>query len=74
MSALDGLIVTNGPEQIEEIRVHSDGVIESVVSRPIRVFERQEDGSLVELHGDEKAAALEAFWASVDIFKQENGA
>ncbi|MGW5198619.1 hypothetical protein [Streptomyces spiralis] len=76
MSVLDDLIVGYGPEQLHDIEVHDreDGsaVIEEVTSRPVRVFEKQPDGSLKELHGETKNLALEAFWASVDEFNEIN--
>ncbi|MFD8072183.1 hypothetical protein ACFV3E_05970 [Streptomyces sp. NPDC059718] len=71
MTALEGLIVASGPERIEEVRVHEGGVIEAIATRPLRVFERQPNGSLEELHGDAKTAALEAFWASVTHFNEQ---
>ncbi|MFG2380586.1 hypothetical protein [Streptomyces avermitilis] len=71
MSPLDRFIVAHGPEQIQDITVHEDGVIESVTTKPVRVYERQADGSLTELHGKDKDNALTAFWASVDIFNQQ---
>ncbi|MFC4609750.1 hypothetical protein ACFO9E_18295 [Streptomyces maoxianensis] len=71
MSALDNLIVGYGPEQIQDITVHEDGVIETVVTKRVRVYERQADGSFLELHGEAKDHALDAFWAASDIFNQQ---
>ncbi|MFE2433318.1 hypothetical protein [Streptomyces sp. NPDC059409] len=64
MSAADPwekVLVAYGPEVIQDIEVHDDGVIEAITTREIRVFDKA-DG-LKELHGDAKTAALEAFWA-----------
>ncbi|AMW13332.1 hypothetical protein A4E84_29850 [Streptomyces qaidamensis] len=70
MSIFDDVIVGYGPEQIEDIEVHErpDGssVIETVTCRPVRVWEKRRDGSLVELHDEAADAALDAFWAAVD--------
>lgn len=63
---LDRLLVVSGPPRVEDVIVHRDGSIETVTSAPLRVFEKRSDGSLEELHGDDKRRALEAFWASVD--------
>ncbi|MGW3734751.1 hypothetical protein [Streptomyces sp. NPDC005148] len=71
MSPLDQFIVAHGPEQIEDITVHEDGAIETVTLRPIRVYDKRPDGSLVELHGEAKSAALEAFWNATDVFNQQ---
>ncbi|MEV1096459.1 hypothetical protein AB0I87_13440 [Streptomyces sp. NPDC049952] len=75
MSAYDKYVIGYGPERLHDITVHNreDGsaVIETVSTRPVRAFEKQADGSLVELHGEAKAAALEDFWADVDIFNAE---
>jgi hypothetical protein len=77
MSIFDSLIVGYGPEQLHDIEVHDreDGsaVIETVTYRPIRVFEKQPDRSLLELHGEAKDRALEAFWAAVDNDEINNG-
>lgn len=70
---LDRLLVVSGREQVLSVEVHEDGTVESVVVRPIRVFTRQPDGSLVELHDEEKRQALTEFWASVDVFRAEDG-
>ncbi|MET7847664.1 hypothetical protein ABZT48_05345 [Streptomyces avermitilis] len=74
MSALDRYFVAHGPEQIEEIRVHEDGVIETVTVKPIRVFDKRPDGSLEELFGEAATTALTASWADVERFnpQQEN--
>ncbi|MFD9920631.1 hypothetical protein ACFWXR_14250 [[Kitasatospora] papulosa] len=77
--ASDRFIVGYGPERLHDITVHNrkDGsaVIETVSTRPVRAFAKHADGSLVELHGEAKDRALEAFWADVDTFnaEQENG-
>ncbi|MCX4608704.1 hypothetical protein [Streptomyces mirabilis] len=74
MTAMDNVIVDYGPEQIEEIRVHEGGVIETVTTKPIRVFDKRPDGSLVELFGAVATTALTASWADVERFnpQQEN--
>ncbi|MEU1454398.1 hypothetical protein [Streptomyces avermitilis] len=77
MTALDDFIVAYGPEQIEDIEVHErpDGsaLIETVSYRPVRVYERQADGSLTELYGVAADAAWEAFWQAVDDNEINNG-
>ncbi|MFF9210461.1 MULTISPECIES: hypothetical protein [unclassified Streptomyces] len=79
MSAVDPLeqfLVAYGPEQLQDITVHDreDGsaVIETVSYRPIRVFEKQSNGSLLELFGQAKADALDTFWQDVAAFNQLN--
>ncbi|PPS71983.1 MULTISPECIES: hypothetical protein [Streptomyces] len=70
MSVFDDYFVAHGPEELQDIQVHErpDGssVIETVTCRPVRVWEKRPDGSLVELHDEAADAALEAFWAAVD--------
>jgi hypothetical protein len=70
MTALDDYFVGYGPEQIEDIQVHErpDGsaVIETVSIRPIRVWDKRPDGSLVELFGQAADTAIEAFLAAFD--------
>ncbi|MGR6973217.1 hypothetical protein ACU639_27125 [Streptomyces cynarae] len=72
MTALDDYLVCHRPEQIEDIKVHErpNGTagIETVAYRPIRVYERQAGGFLLELHGEDKDNALAAFWADVERF------
>ncbi|MFE7361475.1 hypothetical protein [[Kitasatospora] papulosa] len=72
MSAFDQYLVGYGPERVHEVTIHNrengGAVIETVTSKPLLVFEKQADGSLVELHGDAKDRALEAFWADVETF------
>jgi hypothetical protein len=67
---LDRFLVVSGPEQALSVEVHEDGLIESVTARHVRVFEKRPD-ALVELHGEEKRAALAEFWDSVDAFGDE---
>jgi hypothetical protein len=62
----DSLLVVSGPPRVEDVTEDRDGSIESITTSPLRVFEKRPDGSLLELHGDHKCRALEAFWASVD--------
>jgi hypothetical protein len=67
------VIVGYGPEEIADITVHQDApgeaaVIETVTVRPIRVYDKRPDGSLVELFGEAKDTALTAFWADVVRF------
>jgi hypothetical protein len=77
MSIFDSLIVGYGPTQLHDIEVHDreDGgaVIETVTYRPIRVFEKQPDGSLKELFGEDADRALDAFWQAVDNDEINNG-
>ncbi|MGW2932934.1 hypothetical protein ACWDA7_13950 [Streptomyces sp. NPDC001156] len=69
MSIFDDVIVGYGPEQLVDIEVHEkpDGtsVIETVSYKPVKVFQKTDSG-LVELFGEAKDRALEAFWAAVD--------
>jgi len=67
---MDRLLIVSGPEQVVSVDVHEDGLIEALTLRSTRVFEKRPD-SLVELHGEEKRAALAEFWASVDAFGDE---
>ncbi|MFD0210834.1 hypothetical protein ACFVH9_17275 [Streptomyces hirsutus] len=75
MTALDDYFVGYGPTQVHNIEVHEkpDGssVIETVTYKPIRVFEKCPDGSLVELFDEAKDNALTAFWA--DMERLSNG-
>ncbi|WP_328981747.1 hypothetical protein OG258_19835 [Streptomyces mirabilis] len=68
MSALDQFIVGYGPEMVQDLVVLEDGCIEAVTTREVRVYERQPDSSLVELHGEAKDKALTAFWEGVEDF------
>ncbi|MFD7858543.1 MULTISPECIES: hypothetical protein [Streptomyces griseus group] len=75
MTVMD-LIVGYGPEQLQDITVHQDApgepaVIETVTVRPVRVYDKRPDGSLVELFGEAKTGALTAFWADVERFNQQ---
>ncbi|MFJ3665045.1 hypothetical protein ACIPSE_01175 [Streptomyces sp. NPDC090106] len=69
---MDDLLVSYGPERVEDIEIHDqpDGsaVMEAITVRPIRVFKKCPDGSLVELHGKARDTALEDFWSSVERF------
>ncbi|CAM5670435.1 hypothetical protein SCYAM73S_02483 [Streptomyces cyaneofuscatus] len=70
------LIVGYGPEQFQDVTVHQGApgepaVIETVTVRPIRVYDKRPDGSLEELFGEAKTAALNAFWADVERFNQQ---
>jgi hypothetical protein len=76
VTAVEDLLVVHGPERLHDIAVHQDepgelAVIETVTVRPTRVFERREDGSLVELHGAAKEHALRSFWDDVERFNQQ---
>ncbi|MFI0939165.1 hypothetical protein [Streptomyces sp. NPDC021020] len=62
MSTDNTPLVFTGPEQIVSIELHGEGVIETLVVRSVTVFDRQPDGSLLELHGEEKRQALIEFW------------
>ncbi|MER6236515.1 hypothetical protein ABT185_10675 [Streptomyces clavifer] len=66
MKAFEDVLVGYGPPTVQDVTVHEDGHLESVVTRPVRAFEKLPGGSLRELHGEEKDAALEAFWTSID--------
>ncbi|MFD5711346.1 hypothetical protein ACFWHW_13265 [Streptomyces pharetrae] len=72
MSIFDEVLVAYGPTTVQDIEVHEDGRIESVTTREIRVYEYQPDRSLLELFGEAKDRALEAFWAAVDEFNEIN--
>jgi hypothetical protein len=75
MSAADPLekvLVAYGPETVQDLVVHENGRIEAVTTREVRVFEKQADGSLRELHGDEKDRALTTFWEDVAAFNEIN--
>ncbi|WP_405459764.1 hypothetical protein OG786_21075 [Streptomyces sp. NBC_00101] len=71
MKATERYIVGYGPEQVQDVTVHEDGVIETVTTKPVRVFEKRPDGALTELFDEAKSAALVAFWADAERFNEQ---
>ncbi|WP_406431580.1 hypothetical protein [Streptomyces sp. NBC_01589] len=76
MSALDRFLVGYDSRKVQQqVQVHERiagfDVEETVTVKPLRVFEKRPDGSLVELHGAAKDHALDAFWAASDLFNQQ---
>jgi hypothetical protein len=67
------VLVVSGPEQVLSAEAHEDGTVETVSVRPVLVYAKQPDGSLIELFGEEKRAALSEFWASAEVFRAEDG-
>ncbi|WP_371538416.1 hypothetical protein OG210_21965 [Streptomyces sp. NBC_00466] len=56
-----------------QVRERIDGVdiVETVTTKPVTVYEKRPDGSLTELHGEAKTAALDAFWADAQLFNEQ---
>ncbi|MGW0854157.1 hypothetical protein [Streptomyces sp. NPDC002690] len=70
MRPTERFIVGYGAQPIQNT-VHEDGVIKTVTMRPVRVFEKCPDGSLLELFDKAKSAALAAFWVDAERFNEQ---
>ncbi|MFE9865891.1 hypothetical protein ACFYPZ_24655 [Streptomyces sp. NPDC005506] len=68
-------IVGHDSRKVQQVQVREriDGVdiVETVTTKPLQVYDKRPDGSLVELFGEAKTAALDAFWEGVERFNEE---